>query len=212
MTRAWRDILTMKRSMQIKRCNERTRTALPPFGGSAIKWECQSVSRKSSPKCDDLEWDGTSVVIQSTFILHPKIHPKVHPRKLPKMDLFSTVRTFQIQLTFFWTESTPKTKKIDFAIAISTITILEAFMIRIVIVRNSAVLSGVFLGCNSGWKMKVDWITTLDFITSQHKRVSGRHKQQWLGGSFTSFQTSWRCHLGEYKPISCCLCNMGHIL
>ena len=52
------------------------------------------------------------MVIQSTFILHPKIHPKVHlkehpkeqPRVLPKMDLFYTVRTILIQLTIFWPE------------------------------------------------------------------------------------------------------------
>ena len=31
-----------------------------------------------------------------------KVHPKVHPRVLPKMDLFSTVRTILIQLKNFF--------------------------------------------------------------------------------------------------------------
>ena len=54
------------------------------------------------------------VVIQSTFILHPKIHmevhPLVHPRVVPKIGLFSTVRTILIQLTFFWPKVHPNAK------------------------------------------------------------------------------------------------------
>ena len=65
------------------------------------------------------------VVIQSTFILHPKIHPKVrlkvHPKVhltvLTKMDLFSTARTILIQFTFFWPESTPESTNLIFPYA-----------------------------------------------------------------------------------------------
>ena len=56
------------------------------------------------------------MVIQLTFILHPKIHSKVHlkvhpkvqPTVLSKMDLFSTARTFLIQLTYFGLKIQPK--------------------------------------------------------------------------------------------------------
>ena len=81
----------LKKEMKIRGCAH--------WGGRKRRAECRV---GNSP------W----VVIQSTYILHPKVHwkvhPKVHPRLLPKIDLFSSARTILIHLTFFWPKSTHK--------------------------------------------------------------------------------------------------------
>ena len=68
------------------------------------------VGKKLRPFINAQRWVQTTEKLGLTFIfhlkIHPKVHLKVHPRVLPKMDLFSIVRT--ILIIFFGPKVHPK--------------------------------------------------------------------------------------------------------